>query len=189
MAHPALAGIQGLDWTDIRILEELSFLSQDGGYSTPSRQYLASIIGATVRTITRHLSKLVKLGYLQRTLRTYRTPDGKIRNRTNLYRVAIEQAARIKAFLRSFGRGKSGNSTGGTPVSPVPKAEGNIKPQKDTVSPPQDRKPAWQMPQTWSQSWKRWDPQTLLKPSTPLTEKEQQDIKPAFQRFADLGKK
>jgi len=187
--HPALAGIQGLDWVDIRILEELSFLGQDDGYSTPSRQYLAHIINCTVRTITRHLSKLVKLGYLRRQLRTYRTPDGKLHNRTSLYRVAIDATARIKAFLRSFGRGKSGHSTDGTPLTNRPKAEGNINPQKDTVSPPQDRKPAWQLPQTWSQSWKRWDPRTLLKPSAPLTKQEQGDIKPQFQRFADLGKK
>jgi len=189
MSHPALAGIQGLNWVDVRILEELSFLGQERGYSTPGRQYLADIIGCTVRTITRHLSKLVRLGYLRRQLRTYRTPDGKIRNRTNLYRVALEQAARIKSFLGSFGQGKSRPATDGTPVSPVPKAEGNIEPQKDTVSPPEGKNPPWRLPETWSQAWKRWDPRTLLTPSAPLTTQEQGDIKPRFQRFADLGKK
>jgi len=189
MAHPALAGLSGLDLVDIKLLEELSFLSQDSGYAVPSRHYLANIINCTIRTVTRHLSKLVRLGYLRRTLRTFRTPDGKIRNRTNLYRVALEQAARIKAFLKSFGRGKSGHSTDGTPVSPVPKAEGNIQPQKDTVSPPEDKNPPWQLPETWSEAWKRWDPTTLLTPSAPLTKQEQGDIKPRFQHFADLGKR
>jgi len=189
MAHPALAGLGSeVDWVDIRLLEELSFLGQERGYSTPGRQYLANIIGCTVRTITRHLSKLVKLGYLRRQLRTYRTPDGKLRNRTNLYRVAIDAAARIKAFLKSFGRGKSGHSTDGTPVSPVPKAEGNINPQKDTFPHSEKKTPPWRIPETWSEAWKRWDPTTLLKPSAPLTKQEQQGIRPQFQRFANLGK-
>ena len=189
MAHPALAGLNGLDWTDIRILEELSFLGQDDGYSTPGRAYLANIINCTISTVSRHLTKLCRLGYLQRQLRTYRTPDGKIRNRTNLYRVALDAAARIKAFLGSFGRGKSGGSTDDAPTLRVPKTKNNIELKKDTISPPQDKTPPWRIPETWSEAWKRWDPTTLLKPSAPLTKQEQQDIQPAFQRFADLGKK
>ncbi len=188
MAHPALAGLQGVDWVDVRILEELSFLSQDDGYAVPSRAYLANLLSCTVRTITRHLTKLVRLGYLQRQLRTFRTPDGKIRNRTNLYRVALDQAARIKAFFGSFGRGKSGGATGETPASRVPKTGNNIELQKDTFSIPEQKKQSWRIPETWSEAWKYFDPLTLLKPSTPLSEKEQQqDIKPAFQRFANLG--
>ena len=188
VAHPALAGLNGVDWVDVRILEELSFLGQERGYSTPGRKYLANIIGCTVRTITRHLSKLVKLGYLQRQLRTFRTPDGKIRNRTNLYRVALDQAARIKAFFSALGRGKSGTATDGTPVPSLPKTENNIELQKDTFPVPEKKKQSWRIPETWSEAWKRFDPLTLLKPSPPLSEKEQQqDIKPAFQRFANLG--
>ena len=188
MAHPALAGLQGVDWVDVRILEELSFLGQERGYSTPGRQYLANIIGCTISTVSRHLSKLVRLGYLQRQLRTFRTPDGKIRNRTNLYRVALDQAARIKAFFRAFGRGKSGASTDDAPTLRVPKTENNIELQKDTFPVPEKTKQSWRIPETWSEAWKYFDPRALLKPSAPLSEKEQQqDIKPAFQRFANLG--
>jgi hypothetical protein len=188
VAHPALAGLNGVDWVDVRIIEELSFLGQERGYSTPSRQYLANIIGCTVRTITRHLTKLCRLGYLQRQLRTHRTADGKIRNRTNLYRVALDQAARIKAFFSALGRGKSGGSTGRTSVPRKPKAENNIQLQKDTFPVSEQKKQSWRIPETWSEAWKYFDPLALLKPSTPLSEKEQQqDIKPAFQRFANLG--
>jgi hypothetical protein len=157
MAHPALAGLQDVDWVDVRILEELSFLGQERGYSTPGRKYLANIIGCTVRTITRHLSKLVKLGYLQRQLRTFRTPDGKIHNRTNLYRVALDQAARIKAFFGSFGRGISDASTDGTAVPRIPKTENNIQLQKDTFPVPEKKKPSWRIPETWSEAWKYFD--------------------------------
>ena len=177
MAHPALIGLAGVDWTDIRILEELSFLAQERGYSTPSRAYLAKIIGCTISTISRHLSKLVRLGYLRRQLRKYRGTDGKIRNRTNLYRVALNEAARIKAFFISLGRVKPGGLTGDAPTLRVPKAENNIEPKRI----PEQKK-------HWSEAWKRFNPLILLKPSAPLSEKEQQDIKPEFQRFANLGK-
>ena len=202
MAHPALAGLQGVDWVDVRLLEELSFLSQDDGYATPSRHYLANIIGCTVRTITRHLTKLVRRGYLQRQLRTYRTADGKIRNRTNLYRVALDQAARIKAFLSALGRGKSGDSTGGTPVSSRPKTEKKIEPHKDTVSPlkaPQPAyRPPWQLPETYSEGWRdasAWQPAE----SAPLTRQERAELstligtvtgkaKELAERFLRLGR-
>ena len=162
MAHPALAGLNGLDWTDIRILEELIFLGQERGYSTPSRQYLANIIGCTIRTITRHLTKLVKLGYLQRKLRTHRTPDGKIRNQTSLYRVALDQAARITAFIGGF----IGRATGGTPLSSKPKTENNMNLKKDTASPTKaktaDRTPPqpkpWEKPAQYSQSHEVYTP-------------------------------
>ena len=202
MAHPALAGLQGLDWSDIRILEELSFLSQDDGYATPSRAYLATLLGCTVRTITRHLTKLVRLGYLQRQLRTYRTADGKIRNRTSLYRVALDQAARIQAFLGALGRGRAGATTGRTDTSNGPKTENKIKPQKDTISPPEGRKPAykppWQPVEQYSDAWKdakAWKPAE----SPPLTEPERAALstlietatgkaKALAERFLQLGK-
>ena len=135
MAHPALAGLNGVDWVDIRILEELSFLGQDDGYSVPGRQYLAKVLGRSIRTVSRHLTKLCKLGYLQRTLRTYRTADGKLRNQTSLYRVALDTAARIKAFLGTLGQRITEQKTGGTSSSRDQKKI-HIKPKRK-AQPPQ----------------------------------------------------
>ena len=183
MAHPALAGLQGVDWVDVRLLEELSFLGQERGYSTPGRQYLADIIGCTIRTVSRHLTKLVKLGYLQRTLRTYRQADGTIINRTNLYRVALDCQARIQAFLHSL----TGHFTGETPPSRKPKTKDNIQLKKDRFSfqrGPEPPKPT----EPWSSSWQRWNPKRLFQPSAPLSPEEQGGIRPQLQRFADLGR-
>ena len=123
MGNPALANLSGLDWTDIRLLEEISFLAQNDGFCTPSRQYLANTIQVSVRTVSRHLSKLCRLGHLRRQLRSYRRADGTIKNRTNLYRVSLDAAARVKAFLGTIGQRFKGSSTGETLLSHIPKTK------------------------------------------------------------------
>jgi len=184
MAHPALAGLSGLDFTDLKILEELTWLSQDDGYATPSREYLSNIIKANIWTVSRHITKLAKRGFLKVQHRSTRRPDGTVQGRTNCYWVAVDIKDRIHAFMQSLTK----SFTGVRP--PAHNLEQKIKePQKDSFSLPQDKNPPWRIPDTWSQAWKRWDPTTLLRPSAPLTKQEQGDIKPAFQRFANLGKK
>jgi len=126
MAHPALANLGGLDLIDLRLLEEFTFLAQDTGFCTPGRRYLSDTVGVSVRTISRHLTKLCKLGHLRRQLRSYRRADGKVRNRTNLYRVSVDAAARVKSFLTTIGQRLKAPITGGTRLSHIPKAKTKI---------------------------------------------------------------
>jgi hypothetical protein len=63
---------QQLDGIDYRILNELSFLSKQqkrrtgSAYCCPGREYLAAKVKCDVGTISRHTSKLVKLGILDK---------------------------------------------------------------------------------------------------------------------------
>ena len=73
MAHTFPQDIyQQLDGIDFRILNELSFLSKQqkrrtgSAYCCPGREYLAAKVGCDVGTISRHTSKLVTLGILDK---------------------------------------------------------------------------------------------------------------------------
>jgi hypothetical protein len=61
-----------LDGIDFRILNEVSFLSKlqkkrtGSAYCCPGREYLAEKVGCDVGTISRHTSKLVTLGVLEK---------------------------------------------------------------------------------------------------------------------------
>lgn len=63
---------QQLDGYDFRILNEISFLSKQqkrrtgSAYCCPGREYLAEKVGCDVGTISRHTSKLVSLGILEK---------------------------------------------------------------------------------------------------------------------------
>jgi len=63
---------QKLDGYDFRILDELAFLCKQqrqrtrAAYCCPGREYLAGKIGCDVGTISRHTSKLVRLGIVDR---------------------------------------------------------------------------------------------------------------------------
>ena len=58
-----------LDGIDFRLIEELTFLQGNRGYSFPSREYLASKLKISIGTVSRHVSKLRSLGLLQVTHR------------------------------------------------------------------------------------------------------------------------
>ena len=123
MAHPAIQSLNGLDWTDLKILEELSFLAETDGFCVPGRQYLSDTVGVSIRSVSRHISKLCRLGFLQRTLRSYRKASGEIVGRSNLYKVAMGVAERIRAFLGAVGRRINAPSTGGPRLAHVPRKE------------------------------------------------------------------
>lgn len=61
-----------LDGIDFRILNEIAFLSKQqkrrtgSAYCCPGREYLAGKVGCDVGTISRHTSKLVSLGILEK---------------------------------------------------------------------------------------------------------------------------
>jgi len=63
---------QQLDGCDFRILNEIAFLSKQqkkrtgSAYCCPGREYLAGKVGCDVGTISRHTSKLVSLGILDK---------------------------------------------------------------------------------------------------------------------------
>jgi predicted transcriptional regulator len=141
MAHPAIQSLNGLDWTDIKLLEELSFLGQDSGYSLPGRQYLSGVVGCSIRTVSRHISKLCRLGFLQRIQRSYRRADGSVVGRSNLYRIACGIGERIKNFFGAVGKRISTPSTGGPRLARLPRRKKNslirkgILPQKANTQP------------------------------------------------------
>ena len=137
VAHPAIQNLGGLDWVDIRLLEEISFLAQDHGYSTPGRQYLSQTIGCSIRTISRHLSRLVRLGFIQRIQRSYRRSDGTIINRTNLYRIACGIPERIQNFLGTIGEQFGKRSTGEPTLAHIPKTK-KYKPIRKRKSVPKE---------------------------------------------------
>jgi hypothetical protein len=61
-----------LDGIDFRILNEIAFLSKQqkkrtgSAYCCPGREYLAAKVGCDIGTISRHTSKLVRLGVLEK---------------------------------------------------------------------------------------------------------------------------
>jgi len=61
-----------LDGIDFRILNEIAFLSKQqkkrtgSAYCCPGREYLAAKVGCDIGTISRHTTKLVKLGVLEK---------------------------------------------------------------------------------------------------------------------------
>lgn len=63
---------QQLDGTDFRLLDELAFLCKQqrqrtrAAYCCPGREYLARKVGCDVGTISRHTSKLEKLGLIEK---------------------------------------------------------------------------------------------------------------------------
>lgn len=73
VAHTFPQGIyQQLDGIDFRILNEIAFLSKQqkkrtgSAYCCPGRKYLAAKVGCDIGTISRHTSKLVSLGILEK---------------------------------------------------------------------------------------------------------------------------
>ena len=61
-----------LDGIDFRILNEIAFLSKQqqkrtgSVYCCPGREYLAAKVGCDIGTISRHTTKLVRLGVLEK---------------------------------------------------------------------------------------------------------------------------
>ena len=99
--------LKQLDGYDLRLLEEIHFLcrckaksSKTGArYANPSEEYLSRKVGLSRSNVSRHMSKLSKLGIL---LVTHRR---KVRERfqTNLYRILSWvwwRAGKIAAILR-----------------------------------------------------------------------------------------
>lgn len=90
---------------DVRLLDELAYLchrqaktSPSGApYCRPGRRYLATKLGCSVETITRHTRKLSSLGML---LKTQRRPTNGIYH-TNLYRL-IHWVAWRAAAIRHY---------------------------------------------------------------------------------------
>lgn len=96
--HPRpLAALSG---HQLLLLDEIHYLSErwrersrsGTAYATPSREYLAAKLRCSVVTVSRHIARLVKLGYLDRTQRRPRLGQ----YQTNLYRLnhALAQPAR-----------------------------------------------------------------------------------------------
>ena len=99
---------QKLDGIDLKLLNEIEFLSRQqrkrtgSAYCCPSRAYLAGKLGVDVGTISRHTSKLVDLGVLDK---RQRRPIRGIWQ-TCLYRLRSWQAwalGRVVGFLRKIG--------------------------------------------------------------------------------------
>lgn len=80
---------QRLTGTDFRLLDELSFLSRlqrkrtGASYAMPSRRYLAEKIGCSIRTVSRSVARLKRLGILEAVQRRPRRGVW----RSNLYRI------------------------------------------------------------------------------------------------------
>lgn len=89
---------QQLDGHDIKILEELTFLSKTRGYARPARTYLSNKLGVTIWTISRHTAKLARLGLLRIQHRRRQKSDGTWTFRTNVYQVLFKLRDRLRAI-------------------------------------------------------------------------------------------
>ena len=96
---------QQLDGVDFRLIDELTFLSKlqrertGASYCIPGRKYLARKLRVCVRTVSRHIAKLRKLGVLDTVQR--RPVLGQFQ--TNLYKVfewTVWKARRVISMVR-----------------------------------------------------------------------------------------
>lgn len=101
-----------LDGIDFRLLDELAFLCKQqqkrtgAAYCCPGREYLAAKTGCDVGTISRHTTKLEKLGLLEKIQR--RPVRGQWRS--CLYRLrswVSWRLGQVAGMLRKVGKGKS----------------------------------------------------------------------------------
>ncbi len=99
---------QKLDGIDLKLLNEIAFLSRlqrkktGSAYCCPSRNYLAGKLGVDVGTISRHTTKLLELGVLEKIQRR------RVRGiwQTCLYKLRTWQAwalGRVAGLLRKIG--------------------------------------------------------------------------------------
>lgn len=91
-----------LDAHDLRLLEELHFLTGDRQYCFPSRAYLAAKLGISIWCVSRHSAKLRRLGLLRIQARRYRRADGTWETRSNLYQVLGFIGRKIRALLTAL---------------------------------------------------------------------------------------
>lgn len=97
-----------LDGHDFRLLDELAYLCKlrqkhvGASYCTPSTSYLSAKLGIVRESVSRHITKLTKLGILSVTHRRKR--DGTWL--TNLYKIVKWEAWRIHGAIAQTLRGK-----------------------------------------------------------------------------------
>lgn len=89
-----------LDGTDFRLLEVISWYQRTYGVAFPTRETLARRLQVREETVSRHVTKCVGLGVLERTFRRYRRKDGTFATTSNVYRVLGLVGAKIRSILR-----------------------------------------------------------------------------------------
>jgi len=195
MASPfaayATAQIVGLN---LCLLEELTFLSERDGFCQPSQSYLAEKLNVNRFTISRHLHQLKDAGMIAIQRRYHRTEDSKVRSKTNVYKVLTVAKMALKAVGKLFTGWASqsadppSSSTELRQTAPVQQSRNNNQSTDTPSARFSNKKSPWQLPNIWSEAFRRWDPRTLLTPSAPLSKEELENIRPRFRRFADLGR-
>jgi hypothetical protein len=89
-----------LDGTDFRLLELLGWYQRAYGVAFPRRETLAAKLKVRVETISRHVTKLVGLGVLERRFRRHRRSDGTFCTTSNVYKVLGFVGAKVRAILQ-----------------------------------------------------------------------------------------
>ena len=108
-----------LDGLDFKLLELLSFLSQERGFCMPGREYLAKRLGVSICTISRHTRWLAHLGILQVVHRSRRRKDGTIEARSNVYRVLGAVGRKVRQLFQIIKKGVK-HRTGVAGAQPLP---------------------------------------------------------------------
>lgn len=129
-----------LDGADLRILEEMNFLSRlqakksrtGAKYCTPGEEYLGEKVGLSRSRVSDHICKLEKLGLLQ--VQRRRPING--RWQTNLYKIINWCWWRMAAILRKTTGKKRRRAAAETPRNPSPCAPGSTHsyPVKENIS-------------------------------------------------------
>jgi len=135
-----------LEGVDFRLIDELSFLANlqaqrtGSRYCIPGRKYLARKLGVCVRTISRHLSKLRRLGVIDAIQR--RPVRGQFQ--TNLYRVyewTVWQARRVMSLIRDVWEAVKPKKRAPAPAPTLLPDRGtplaHLAPKKERITPPE----------------------------------------------------
>ena len=87
---------------DFLLIEAIHYFQQRFGTAFPGRELLAKQCGCSIWTVSRHVSKLRKLGVLEVTHRKLRKKDGTWKTQTNVYRVLSTTGEKIRSLLNTI---------------------------------------------------------------------------------------
>ena len=208
MASPFIAYTTGqIVGLNIRLLEELTFLSGRDGFCQPSQTYLAEKLGVNRFTISRHLHQLQEAGMVAIQRRYHRTEGGQVRSKTNVYRVLTVAKMALKAVSDLFSGWASAEQKNSAPTelrqtAPVQQlrnkdqsADGKFSASPGGTKPKTaDKKPRpWEKPAIYHQSHQLYNPNDA--PAAPkMIPSETQELgsyvgkaKELAERFLQLG--
>jgi hypothetical protein len=94
-----------LSRTDFLILEAIEYFQRTHGIAYPGRRWLARHCGVNCWTVSRHISRLKRLGLIRVTYRRYRRKNGTWNTRSNIYELLGVVGAKVRGLIQSIRAG------------------------------------------------------------------------------------